>query len=229
MPKYINLKQWEAVGMAAGLITQLRRDVKPPISEDDTDLLESAYGWDVADNGLLHCLIAGDQCYVETDIKCPYGQPGVILLCRETWGVGTRPCPHNGWVDGIEYKADLVIVDGKEFLPLHVVDFPDGFEPDRYCDKWQSPVTAPLVAIRHKPTIASIRVERAGEIVRDDVFKCGLIDMSNDKRSKYGIDGLVSAQHPIRAYSLLYDTDHGPGAFAENRWQWVIELEKGKE
>jgi len=46
-------------------------------------------------------------------LRCPYGEVGDTLWVRETWGVGCRPDPYDGWVDGIEYRADeAYLVDG---------------------------------------------------------------------------------------------------------------------
>jgi hypothetical protein len=100
---------------------------------------------------------------------CPHGKPGDLLWVRETWGVGTRPCPARGWRDGIEYRADCA---GGEPPPLH--EFPErelesirrGWRPSIFMPRWASRITL---------EITKVRVQRLQEINGEDAAAEGIL------------------------------------------------------
>lgn len=97
----------------------------------------------------------------------PYGQPGDRLWVRETWGVGSRPCPHRGGYDGIEYKADEAYLEGSDLLPLHEVEPPDGVELDDYMGGWRPSIHMFRWASRINLEVTEVRVERVQDITED--------------------------------------------------------------
>jgi hypothetical protein len=106
--------------------------------------------------------------------RCPYGQPGDRLWVRETWGVGTRPCPHEGWCDGIEYRADEVYLEDGEYLHLHRVKVPDDKDLDDYRGGWKPSIHMPRWASRILLEVTAVRVERLGQISEPDALAEGV-------------------------------------------------------
>jgi hypothetical protein len=93
---------------------------------------------------------------------------------RETWGVGTRPCPHEGWRDGIEYRADEHCTPEGDLFPLHSVVPPDGVELDDYNNgKWKPSIHMPRWASRITLEVTGVRVERVKSLSDDDAIAEG--------------------------------------------------------
>lgn len=107
--------------------------------------------------------------------RCPYGDVGDRLWIREVWGLGCRPDPFDGCVDGIEYKADVVLLeDDREDLPMRRI--PTGAEYDRYEGKgWQSSRYMPRWASRLTLEILSVRAERIQSITEEDAKAEGVV------------------------------------------------------
>jgi len=152
---------------------------------------------------------------------CPYGGPGDRLWVRETWGVGTRPCPHRGWVDGIEYRADTAYLEGPDLLHLRTdVEPPDTFEFDAVPDGWRPSIHMPRWACRTVLEVVSVRVERLQEITEEDARAEGFPDPPGQNR-----------MYPDRArywFQNLWDSINAKRGhpWDLNPWVWVVEFQK---
>ena len=159
----------------------------------------------------------------------PY-RVGDRLWVKETWGVGCRPDPNSGWVDGIEYKADESYLDDIESLPLRVIDDQD---LDKYQRAgWNSPMFMPRWASRITLEITDIRVERVQDISekdakaegisRDTAYECnGWVPSYNDPDSGGYADY-------IAAYRTLWDSLNAKRGYSweSNPWVWVISFKQ---
>lgn len=109
------------------------------------------------------------------EAKCPW-KPGDRLWVRETWGVGCRPHPLFGCVDGIEYKADAL--DGDE-LPLHVVDPPVGIDLEDFLSNgWRPSIHMPRWACRLFLEVDDVEIHRLQDISEDEAKAEGLESIS---------------------------------------------------
>jgi hypothetical protein len=173
--------------------------------------------------------LGGHQSFV----KCPYGQPGDRLWVRETWGTGTRPDPHDGWHDGLEYRADQIGLDEHDDLPLHIVSeehdltgYKKGWHPSIHMPRWASRITL---------EITQIRVERLQQISEADAVaegvecprvgqKCnGQIQCGDTSREP---QDCVCADGYIVLYKLLWERINGRGSWEKNPWVWVLGLKR---
>ena len=98
---------------------------------------------------------------------------GQHLWVRETWGVGTRPHPVEGWYDGIEYRADETYLEGADLLPCHRPNIPDDFDLDKYRGKWRPSIFMPRWASRITRELTDVRVERVQDTTREDIHAEG--------------------------------------------------------
>ncbi len=101
-------------------------------------------------------------------------ETGDRLWVRETWGTGTRPCPVEGWRDGIEYKADSIGLDEGELLPLHDVSWPDDNCSLDYPSGWRPSIHMPRRFSRLTLLVQDVRVERLQDISEDDAMAEGV-------------------------------------------------------
>ena len=135
----------------------------------------------------------------DTEIKCPYGQPGDRLWVREKWAhedswygketVSFKNCyvPDRGYT-WITYAADIV-------SPAEV---PDRWRPSIFMPRWASRLTL---------EVRSVRVERLNDITDTDARAEGTA----------GRD----------AYQSLWDRINAKrAAWASNPWVWVVEFRR---
>lgn len=101
-------------------------------------------------------------------------KPGDRLWVRETWGTGCRPCPINGWRDGIEYRADEAYLDGHDDLTLYDVNTPDDVHLDDYPSGWRPSIHMPRWASRITLLVTATKMERVQQISRDDAVAEGI-------------------------------------------------------
>lgn len=155
-------------------------------------------------------------------LTCPYGQPGDELWVRETWGVGCRPCPVEGWVDGIEYRADEAYLDDIDDLPLYTPEAPPDFYADYDKNGWRPSIHMPRWASRIQLRITDVRVERVQEIGLDDCVAEGCPGHYAPSHPDHGCtDGMM----PDEEFAQLWNSIHGDDAWERNDWVWVIEFE----
>lgn len=200
-----------------GRKTQTRRIIKPqPILEGQRDYGDS-WAWKKGKKWFSG--VTTEQLLSEIGLchesVSTYGIPGDHLWVRETWGVGTRPHPVEGWVDGIEYKADEKYCDDREDLTLYSVETPDGISiDDYYSTGWKSPIFMPKWASRITLEIKKLRAERLQDISDQDCFAEGLIDQ---------VDG-VEKVWPKEWYMNLWSRINGRDSWDQNPFVWVIEF-----
>jgi hypothetical protein len=142
--------------------TMFREPVKPQPSSRATHFNYNPRSWPKTPwNARLE--IESNPGYFEiTDAyKCPYGKVGDVIYVREGWGVGTRPCPNVGWIDGFEFRADVAFLEKDEnaILPIYPVKDYD-FSAKEYNRRWYSANTMPRKAARIWLQIADIKVEK---------------------------------------------------------------------
>lgn len=112
-----------------------------------------------------------DLAFGEKGFPCPYAV-GDLIRVRETWGIGTRPDPFEGWRDGIEYRADVAYLDDGDDLTLYPA--PRDIDLTRYeGDSWRSPATMPPWAVRETLEVVERRCQRLQDISAEDAMAEG--------------------------------------------------------
>ena len=144
-----------------------------------------------------------------------YGVPGDRLWVRETWGIGTRPDPFEGWYDGLEYRADEAYLDDVDLLPCYRTDFPEDFDDDKWRGQWRPSVHMPRWASRITLEVTDVHVERVQDISTKDVRA----------------EGIQSDTYAGQAFMELWDSIYAKRGYGwdVNPWVWVIEFKLGGE
>jgi hypothetical protein len=168
----------------------------------------------------------------EWGAKCPYGQPGDRLWCKEThyrWGLWKK----NGLSESGRQKW--------KFVPYNdEVLFPEAPPPSvfgnsvRECLGW---FTRPSLFMDRKASrilleIVSVRVERLQDISQADCIAEG-IERLKSGRGWYDPTlgkGAVHFGHYLStakdAYATLWDDLNGTGSWDLNPWLWVVEFKR---
>ena len=144
-------------------------------------------------------------------LPLPYAV-GDRLWVKETWAAGSiydgmpprdiNPGGKPGWC-GIRYAA----TDERNGIK----DRPSLFMP-----RWASRLTL---------IVTEVRVERLNAMSAADAIAEGIQDLRTPEHTDFGIPGLVNAQHPVRAFWLLWDFINGEGAWLANPWVVAVSFE----
>jgi hypothetical protein len=152
---------------------------------------------------------------------------GDYLYVRETWGVGTRPDPFQGCVDGIEYRADQEYLDENDLLPINPVE---GFDYEKYQGRGWMPSLFMFKSIsRIWLKVTNVRVERLLDISEDDAIAEGILSTpGGGKHNAFFYDCVRDewTEKPIRSYLSLWDSINGEDSHRSNPWCWVVEFER---
>lgn len=153
-------------------------------------------------------------------VACPYGKPGDLLWCRETWA------PHADMPGQYIYRAD----PGGDYQDTVTPDF-----------RWRPSIFMPRRACRIVLEIEETRVEPLHYITEKDAQREGLESVSMSSfggwrnylyKTSFPRRGtkltdeqhrIVGYQSAIRSYQSLWESINGPGSWAANPWVWVIE------
>ncbi len=135
--------------------------------------------------------------------RCRFGAPGDGLWVREAY--------REFWSASI-YRAD----------------FADGSQ-----GPWKPSIFMPRAASRIELEITGTRSERLLDISREDAIAEGIerakwAELSGGRQlwNVYGAGG--TTVDPRHSYLTMWDSIHGDGAHALNRWVWVIEFRRVK-
>jgi len=186
-------------------------------------------------------------------LVCKYGKPGDQLWVRETWGAvwpADEPVPLRQCE--IEYRADLPpgCTDRPGEWPAD-----EGNGPE--VPKWRPSIHMPRWASRITLRIAGIRVERLQDISEDDAraegcearpfpgpWWQGYRDLGDGQLFHQQAIGEAAPDWMIEpkkmpptpwldlsardGFRSIWMGLHGPGAWDENPWVWVISFERVK-
>lgn len=145
----------------------------------------------------------------------PKYQVGDYFYVRETWGIGTRPCPHEGWVDGIEYRADVKYLEENDDLILHkpIEEFmpKDSCLMDYASNGWHPNIHMPKWAARTFCRVTGVKVQRVRHLNAFDILKEG---WPKD-----------DAMHPFSWWENTWTSIYGQESWDRNDWIFVYEFE----
>ena len=148
----------------------------------------------------------------EYGLRCPYGAPGDTLWVREAWRAPSQyddllPSRIPPGVD-VQYIADAR------------TPWISRYRSSRFMPRWASRITL---------EVKSVRVERLQDISEADAEAEGLTKViAPNGHVTWQIPDLLGGQTPVRAFRVLWNHIHGPGAWDANPWVWVISFERVK-
>lgn len=161
--------------------------------------------------------------------ECPYGVAGDQLYVREKhlrWGVwkGRRFSSL-----GYKYRKDF-----PEDRPWrYTFDEPFGnplVMPSQKTEigwHYRPSIFMPKLLARIWLEILRVRVERLQDISVEDAIAEGLSQYGDKFWTVEGVDWFST--NPRKAFSILWDSLHGAGAWEKNSWCWVIEFRRKVE
>ncbi|AOA96814.1 morphogenetic protein [Klebsiella pneumoniae] len=155
---------------------------------------------------------------------CHYGKPGDRIWVRETF-------------QGPLFDYDLMDSYCKDPTPFEKPEFcvykADGVPAPEFYDAdgelhccWRPSIHMPRWASRILLEITGVRVERLNSIHDVDAMREGIQNLTTCSHSDFGIPGVVNAQHPVRAFQLLWESIYGADSWRANPWVWVIEFKR---
>lgn len=194
-----------------GRKTQTRRPVKFPVHDKNL-------GCELAGNELAGELSAGNY------LNSAFGKPGDRIWVRETF---QGPLFNYEQMD--EYLEDSSKFEKPEFCQYaadggHRPEYQDADDNLRH--GWRPSIHMPRWASRILLEITGVRVERLNSIHDVDAMREGIQNLTTCSHSDFGIPGVVNAQHPVRAFQLLWESIYGADSWRANPWVWVIEFKR---
>lgn len=155
---------------------------------------------------------------------CHYGKRGDRIWVRETF-------------QGPLFDYDLMDSYCKDPTPFEKPEFcvykADGVPAPEFYDAddelhccWRPSIHMPRWASRILLEITDVRVERLNSIHDVDAMREGIQNLTTCSHADFGIPGVVNAQHPVRAFQLLWESIYGADSWRANPWVWVIEFKR---
>lgn len=195
-----------------GAKTQTRRIVKPqpPREAMDAGVIRS----DRESNGAWWWLDSTDILEAGTvgnEFRCPYGVPGDLLWCKETWA----PDPAIGRTF---YRADTK--DGRTATWRDA-----GLDCSLAVDRWRSAIHMPRRFSRLTLELTDVRVERVQDIDEADAVAegtpCYVCGNHMDGRGEEDCH-CFHRKADATDFRLLWNDTNGPGAWERNDWVWAL-------
>lgn len=147
---------------------------------------------------------------------CPFGAVGDRIWVRETFaalesGSYEQVKPQEGHCQDLRYAATDRLAKS---------------DADIRGYKWVPSIHMPRWASRILLEITDVRVERLNSIHDVDAMREGIQNLTTCSHADFGIPGVVNAQHPVRAFQLLWESIYGADSWRANPWVWVIEFKR---
>lgn len=192
---------------------QTRRIIKPQPSPD-------AEHYSKQPDGKRYCFWPNEANL----FKCPY-QAGDVLWVRETWGIGTRPDPNEGWVDGIEYRADCDGLREHDLPPLYPI--PAGVDVTEIRQgRWIPGIHMFRWACRITLEVMEVRAERLQAITEEDAKAEGATPWQHDPQQRM-TTGELGVEQPYRGgFACLWDGINEDHTWLRNPWAWAYSFKR---
>ncbi|HBW8420472.1 TPA: hypothetical protein ACHTED_002890 [Klebsiella pneumoniae] len=205
-----------------GRKTQTRRPVKFPVHDKNL-------GCELSGNELSGELSAGNY------LNSAFGKPGDRIWVREAYRFPAS-------LDDVSPTGvgEMAVATGyrKPWAPTFYEftgTFSDGWKgfetPPKVSDagKLRPSIHMPRWASRILLEITDVRVERLNSIHDVDAMREGIQNLTTCSHADFGIPGVVNAQHPVRAFQLLWESIYGYESWNSNPWVWVIKFKRIEE
>lgn len=226
--RLLNCRDHEVRALLAGTKTQMRRVVKLPHSNPLGQWEPTTFGGPnggrtakgdaVAEQGAIWHTRTG-EC-----ICSPYGQSGDQLWVREAFAFTDAHMPR--YEGSIEYKADnkCLAVSCNE-----LIDVPHRCDPRPFEGPWKPSIHMPRWSSRITLEITGVRVERLGDITKEDASAEGVgtkrvsendsrwIDYTDKDRARTFGD-------PRFSFWSLWESINGKESRDANPWVWAIDF-----
>lgn len=160
----------------------------------------------------------------ERNYRCPFGDVGDRIWVRETF-----QGPLFDYEQMEAYLEDSSRFEKPEFCQYaadggHRPEYQDADDNLRH--GWRPSIHMPRWASRILLEITEVRVERLNSIHDVDAMREGIQNLTTCSHANFGIPGVVNAQHPVRAFQLLWESIYGADSWKFNPWVWVIEFKR---
>jgi hypothetical protein len=212
-----------------GRKTQTRRIIKPQPPAEAESVCRQLYSQEAPEfDGAWTWWAGKPQKPITKPLFCPYGKPGDLLWVRETWA---------RHASGVDYAADFAAISRPEAGP---------WRPSIHMPRWASRITL---------RITDIRVERLQDISEDDALAegCearpfpgpwwqGYRDLGDGQLFHQQAIGETAPDWMIGpkqmpptpwldqsardGFRSIWMGLHGPGAWDDNPWVWVISFQR---
>jgi len=204
-----------------GSKTMTRRVIKPQPDHCHRDIIGKPQPWAKDDWDRLLPQIG------ETEIACPFGEPGDRLWVRETWvpihDTAIRYRAQGGrrdWPPGFEHQQQLRMAWEKLQPPIR-----ERWLPSIHMPRWASRITLHVI---------SLRAERLDAITEEDAIAEGFIKLPATGRAVLAKGAQYFGEHwpTARAAFLdLWDHLNAKRGFpaSSNPWVWVVSFKRVEE
>ncbi|CAH5135987.1 hypothetical protein [Klebsiella oxytoca] len=160
----------------------------------------------------------------ERNYRSPFGDVGDRIWVRETF-----QGPLIDYEQMEAYLEDSSRFEKPEFCQYaadggHRPEYQDADDNLRH--GWRPSIHMPRWASRILLEITDVRVERLNSIHDVDAMREGIQNLTTCSHADFGILGVVNAQHPVRAFQLLWESIYGADSWKFNPWVWVIEFKR---
>lgn len=140
---------------------------------------------------------------------CPYGSPGDLLWCRETWqGFIQTSYEYDEW-----REAEASDIADSSHLEVEYRATSDS-QPSR----WRPSIHMPRWASRLTLELTGVRVERLSGISEVDAFAEGVRNCGYEQMEQH------EPGEGKALYQSLWESLHGEGSWATNPWLWALEF-----
>ena len=210
-----------------GRKTQTRRVIKPPRKAFEFNSVFRGVGdgmWHIAD--IDQPMGEPAECWNETEITCPYGEPGDRLWVKETWAIldGNRH-----FQGSVERAEDLFIARrGNIHWKADALTPNIGpWRPSIFMPRWASRIILEIVNIRAE----KIQCISDADAIANGIERIGgaacLNPWTNYLKGKPG-EMKYNCSSPRRSFQTLWDSINKTRGYKweANPWVWVIALRR---